>query len=72
MAMGLGIDIGTAQVVIATSAGDVALREPSVIAAFNGVKRVKLVRAVDKQSIFFKRTAKRIAFNGKFTVGHEH
>ncbi|MBE6769045.1 MAG: rod shape-determining protein [Ruminococcaceae bacterium] len=40
MAMGLGIDIGTAQVVIATSAGDVALREPSVIAVSRANGRV--------------------------------
>ena len=32
MAMGLGIDIGTSQVVIATSDKDVVLREPSVLA----------------------------------------
>ncbi|MBO5797525.1 MAG: rod shape-determining protein, partial [Clostridia bacterium] len=30
--MGLGIDIGTSQVVIATSDKDVVLREPSVLA----------------------------------------
>ncbi|MBE6758100.1 MAG: rod shape-determining protein [Ruminococcaceae bacterium] len=40
MAMGLGIDMGTAQVVIATSAGETVLCEPSVIAVSRSNGRV--------------------------------
>ncbi len=40
MAMGLGIDMGTAQVTIATSAGEVVLCEPSVIAVSRANGRV--------------------------------
>ena len=38
--MGLGIDVGTAQVVIATSENNVVLREPAVIAVRRGSRQV--------------------------------
>lgn len=40
MAMGLGMDVGTAHVVIANAAGEVVLHEPSVIAVQRGSGRV--------------------------------